>query len=71
MSLIHIVWEGGVGDFHLVRIRRLASNVAKAIRSALSLGKGRFGMPNTAVIRALGSISVPVTSDKVLKIEVQ
>ena len=70
MSRIHCVWEGGVDDFHLISIRRLASSVTKAIKSACVLDIGTSEMPNRAVI-ALGSIGIPISSVRVAKISVQ
>ena len=67
---MYCIWEGGVDDFHLISIRRLANSVTKAIKSACVLDIGTSEMPNRAVI-ALGSISIPVTSVRVAKISVQ
>ena len=35
MSLIQYEWEGGAGDYHLNKIKRLANKETKATKSAL------------------------------------
>lgn len=51
-SLIYSVWDGGVGDFHLNNIKRLARRVPKAVRVASRGGRETAGgvTPNNAII---------------------
>ena len=51
--------EGGVGDFHLSKIKRLASKVTKDIKADSEEEKGIEGgdTPNNAIV-ALGSINL-------------
>lgn len=72
ISLIHWVWEGGIGDSHLNKINRHAKGVVKAITSSLNLVsvKAVGMMPNDAVIGS-GSICILHIPVSVLKISIQ
>ena len=71
-SLNQRVCEGGAGDFHCNKIKRLASRVTKATRPFSEVESDSIGgvTPNNATI-AFGSIAFPMTLDNELKISIQ